>query len=103
MRYHWSLDVGHLHAHQTTSSCIPDNSTGIDALDDQYTELPDGEDNHAADVDDDMYHELDNPEWSLEDRDVKGWEDVESDTVTADDDNNNYEHDSEDDDRGIYE
>jgi len=74
---------------------------GIDALDDQYTKLPDGEDNHAADVDDDMHHKSDHPELSLEDHDFEGWEDVESDT--ADDDNNNHEHDLEDDDRGIYE
>jgi len=74
---------------------------GIDALDDQYTELPDGEDNHAADVDDDMYHKSDNPELSLKDRDFEGWEDMESNT--ADNNNNNHEHDSEDDDGGIYE
>jgi len=101
MQYHLGLGVGHLHIHQTTSSCIPDNSTGIDALDDQYTELPDGEDNHAVDMDNDMYHESDNPELSLEDHNFEGWEDVESNT--ADDDNNNHEHDLEDDDGGIYE
>jgi len=101
MWYHWGLGVGHLHTHQTTSHCIPDNSTGIDALDNQYTKLPDGEDNHAADVDDNMYHELDNRELFLEDCDFKGWEDVESDTT--DDDNNNHEHDLEDNDGEIYE
>jgi len=74
---------------------------GIDALDNQYTELPDGKDNHATDVDNDMYHELDNPELSLKDHDFEGWENVESDTT--DDGNNNHEHDSEDDDGGIYE
>jgi len=47
-----------------------------------------------------MYYKSDNPELSLEDHDIEGWEDVESNT--ADDDNNNHEHNLEDDDGGIY-
>lgn len=48
-----------------------------------------------------MYRESDNPEMGLEDRDLEGWEDVESDT--SEDDNGNSDHDSEDDYGGIYE
>lgn len=103
MRYHWGQGVGHLHAHQSTSHCIPDQSSeqpmAINALDDpDPEELPDGEDSDtcAADKVDD--YELDNPEFALEDRDLDGWEDLESDA--ADDAVHNPE--SEDDDGDIY-
>lgn len=104
MRYHWGLGVGHLHAHPPTSTYIPDNSRDVDASNDLFAdpELPPGEaDTHITDVDDNMYRESDNPEMGLEDRDLEGWEDVESDT--SENSNGNSDHDSEDDYGGIYE
>lgn len=104
MRYHWGLGVGHLHAHHPTSSCTPDNSRDVDASNDLLADpelLPGHTDTHATDVDDNTYRESDNLEMGLEDRDLEGWEDAESDTL--EDGNVNSDHDSEDDYGGIYE
>ena len=74
------MGVGHLHAHQSASSCIPHGSRGIDAPDDPIPEqLPGGGDTQTADMENDAHHELDNPEMALEDREFEGWDDVESD------------------------
>ena len=101
MQYHWGQGIGHLHAHQCSSQCIPKSTVAIDALDDPGTdELPSSEAlaTNAADMDD-IDDKLDNPEFSLRDYDVEGWEDVESDTA----DNDGLDLESEDDDRAIYE
>jgi len=104
MCYHWGKGVGHLHAHQSTSLSIPNKSSeqlmAIDTLDDPNTEeLPGGkEDTHAADTDDDANHESDSLEFTLEDCDFEGWEDVESDTM----DDNAHNPKSEDDNESMY-
>ena len=75
-----SLGVGHLYAHQMTSSCIPHKSRGIDILDNLIPEnLPDdAKDTWATDTENDTYHESDNPEMALEDCELKCWDDVKS-------------------------
>ena len=73
----------------------------IDALDAPGTEeMPSGEDldTDAADMDDDIDNQSDSPEFALEDHDVEGWEDVESNTA----DDNALNPESEDDDRDTY-
>ena len=98
MQYHWGLGVGHLHAHHSTFDCIPDNSRSINAPDEQFAdpEPPPGNvDTHATDMGDDADHESDNPEMALEDRDLEGWGDMESNT--PEDGNNNGDYDLEDD------
>ena len=72
MRYHWGLGVGHFHAHQFSSSCKPSDIT-----DDPILEQ--GSKEEQISVEDDIYHESDNLEMTLEDREFEGWEDVESD------------------------
>jgi hypothetical protein len=86
MRYHWGLGVGHFHAHQSasTSGCVSDL-----AEDAQDIQVPDMEPQealgetlaHANDRGSDMGYESDNPELSLEDRDLEGWDDIEMDDV----------------------
>jgi hypothetical protein len=88
MRYHWGLGVGHLHAHQPTfnASRIPDKPR--DTQDDQFADFepdePSGENAHAPDTDSDKCYESDNPELDLDDRDLEGWEDVETDSANDD-------------------
>jgi len=97
MRHHWGLDVGHLHAHQSASSCIPRESTDIDPLDELHVDPESGgEDTYTAEMDGD---ESDNLEMSLGDREWEGWEDVESET--SEDGANDSDNNSEDD-NGIY-
>jgi hypothetical protein len=92
MRYHWGLGVGHLHAHQprstATSSYTPCQPG--DTKDDQYAEPePEGAegrvdyDGHEPSAEpgdnaSDIY-ESDDSELRLDERDLEGWEDVESD------------------------
>jgi len=82
MQYHWGLGVGHLHAHglTSTSSWIPDHT---DILDNSSTnsEDPTGDlKPHVTDFDSNTCYELVNPEMTLNELDLEGWEDVESDT-----------------------
>ena len=86
MCYHWGLGVGHFHAHQSasTSRCVSDLAEGA-----QDIQVPDMEPQealgetlaHANDRGSDMGYESDNPELSLEDRDLEGWDDIEMDDV----------------------
>jgi hypothetical protein len=102
MRYHWGLGVGHLHAHHftSTSSCIPDNNdadtqgNGSADLEPSESELgPSHESAHLNVEVDDTDHESDNSELRLDDRDLEGWQDVES---NASEDDDNGEDDSKD-------
>ena len=85
MRYHWGLGVGHLHAHRPISngcSSIPDEPGNID--DDQNADHePDNVSEYSSNIDgtssDDAY-DSDNPEWDLDNRDLDGWEDGETDS-----------------------
>ena len=84
MRYHWGLGIGHIHAHQHTIPlvAIPRTNSPDIQLEDEPDETLDVNDiNIQIDLEDgnsDVYHS-DNPELGLEDREMEGWEDVESD------------------------
>jgi hypothetical protein len=102
MRYHWGLGVGHLHAPRpasTSESCISDEPRDAELEEDQYADLEIDEDSESARSPDadgavDMY-DSDNPELGLDDRDLEGWQDVETDTSGSDVDDPNGEHESE--------
>ena len=88
MRYHWGLGVGHLHAHGLTSasSWVPDQSRDTDAPEISSTNPEDPTDDlepHVTDFDSNACDESVNPEMTLDERDLEGWEDVESDTSEA--------------------
>ena len=88
MRYHWGLGVGHLHAHGLTSppSWIPDQSRDFDTPDNSSTnpEDPTGDlEPHVTDFDSSACYESVNPEMTLDERDLEGWDDVESDNSEA--------------------
>ena len=93
MRYHWGLGVGHLHAHQptSTSNCIPDEPK--DTQDDWFPDIGLGESSnaHALDSYPDNVSEVesDNPELGLDDRE----QDVETGSEDASDIDS--EHESE--------
>lgn len=91
MRYHWGLGVGHFHAHQNASSCIPQRSK-IDVPDDSDLGQPSGGETTTSFQDNNTHDEQDDPELDLEDRELEGWDDVESDD---DDDGRSGGNDSE--------
>ena len=78
MHYHFGLGVGHLYVHRPvpTLSRIPEGFQGS-----QDSPSPGCETGKRLDVnqdaDSDIYNP-DDPELGLEDRDLEGWEDVES-------------------------
>ena len=90
MRYHWGLGVGHFHAHQPRASATSSNTPCQpgDTENDQDAESGGAEgignyDGHepSAEIGDnasDIYPS-DNSELGLDERDLEGWEDVESD------------------------
>jgi len=52
MRHHWGLGVGHLHVHQSASSCIPRESPDIDPSDELHVDPESGgEDTYTAEMD----------------------------------------------------
>jgi hypothetical protein len=86
MRYHWGLGVGHLHAHQPvpSPSRIPDEPLS-GTKDDHYVDpelcksprdVSPGTDS-ASDI---IMYESDNPELGLDDHELEGWQDVETDS-----------------------
>ena len=84
MRYHWGLGVGHLHAHQsaTTSIYIP----GEDAPDIENEEIPnEGDIQVNIETQDGMSDVFEpyNPELDLEDRELEGWEDIQSEELQS--------------------
>jgi hypothetical protein len=88
MQYHWHLGVGHLHAHRltSTSSWIPDQSrnTDSDASNNSSTnheDLTGDLEPHVTDFDSNACYKSVNPEMTLDELDLEGWEDVESDTL----------------------
>ena len=98
MRYHWGLGVGHLHAHQptSTSNCIPDEAKNTQ--DDQFQGVEPGESpnmhtpspypENASDI------ESDDPELGLDDREADVWQDSETQDLEDDSDTNGG-HDSD--------
>jgi hypothetical protein len=92
MRYHWGLGVGHLHAHRSASTLgnvtkESDDTWNVQPLDGGPEEVP-GEDDIQIDTQNcnsDVY-DSDNSELGLDDRDLEGWEDVESDAEDGDGD-----------------
>jgi hypothetical protein len=102
MRYHWGLAIGHFHAHQSTPvSGSLSEEMDMDTLDAETEQLPGGGNAYVMDMGGNARDEFDNPEMLLDDRDLEGWEDVES--GASDDDCENSELDSEEDDGGMYE
>jgi hypothetical protein len=83
MRYHWGLGVGHLHAHQPAGASFrtPEEADAQDIIPRECeTEEGPGEndaDTHIQDSNSDVYGS-DDPELGLEDRNLEGWEDFES-------------------------
>jgi hypothetical protein len=106
MRYHWGLGVGHLHAHGLTSTppWNPDQPRDANAPDGSSAnpEDPIGDvESNAPGFDDNACDESVNLEMTLDERDVEGWEDVESDTSETGCGNGDDE--SEDDFEEMYE
>jgi hypothetical protein len=88
MRYHWGLAVGHLHVHQpiSMSGPIPGDPESPRNTQDDDDQFPDfevdklsDENAHAQDGDS-IDYDSDNPDLGLEERDLEGWEDVETDS-----------------------
>jgi hypothetical protein len=107
MRYHWGLGVGHFHAHQpqatATSSCTPGQPGDTENDQDAEPGVAEGSDNYeghksSAELGDnasDVY-QSDNSELGLDERDLEGWEDVESDGGSdLDGDNGSGDEDEE--------
>jgi hypothetical protein len=123
MRYHWGLGVGHLHAHRATPngnheifdpSKNETEAVGSDPLPLSQTSLdletlwpPAGGDEPGIITTDGIDYESGNPELTLDDCDLDGWEDsVESgcESGADGDDGQNFGSDSENDDcEDIYE
>jgi len=88
MRYHWGLAVGHLHVHQpiSMSGPIPGETGSLMNTQDDDDQLPDFEadklsgEHACAQNGDSIDYESDNPELGSEERDLEGWEDVETDS-----------------------
>ena len=90
MRYHWGLGVGHLHVHCPVStssgrSGIPGKPRDIE--DDQNADRePDNafedasEDASNIDCASSDAYDSDKSEWDLDNRDLEGWEDEETDS-----------------------
>jgi hypothetical protein len=85
MHYH-CLDVGHLHTHQPTPSpsCIP-NEPLSGNNNDHYVDPELGESPVNASPGTDsasniIVYESDNPELDLDDHELEGWQDVETDS-----------------------
>jgi hypothetical protein len=84
MRYHWGLGVGHLHAHQSqpaaTAGRVPEDDTwdvGSPEYEAEETLGGNDADNHVYDFGD--------AEFGLEDPELEGWEDVESEEEGGED------------------
>jgi hypothetical protein len=103
MRYHWGLGVGHIHAHQSTLSASRSPDKSKDSQDDRSTDFepdePPGENANAADTahdgETDAPCESDNGELCLDDHDVGGWDDVETDSADGSADDSDGERDSD--------
>jgi hypothetical protein len=80
MRYHWGLGVGHLHAHQHSSTSTPASEDSRNIGRSQYEAeetLDDGSDAKVGSQDGNAY-DFGDAEFSLEDPESEGWEDIES-------------------------
>jgi hypothetical protein len=98
MRYYWGLGVGHIHAHQHTAPLAAIPRTDSSDVHEPDETLDVNEINIQIDLQDgnsDAYHS-DNPELGLEDRELEGWEDVESDGSEGGDEGEEGEGDEED-------
>ena len=75
MWHHWGLEVGHLHAYQSTSSCIPCQPREIDAPYNPIPEqLPDSGDTRTTDIENDSDYKSDDQEMGLKDCELEGWD-----------------------------
>jgi hypothetical protein len=84
MRYHWGLGVGHFHAHQpaSTSCRIPEEGTrGVDPPESQPEKITDASNVNLQLLGENGYdYNSDDPELTLDDRHLEGWEDIGSDS-----------------------
>ena len=106
MWYHLGLGVGHLHVHRLTSTSPwnSDQPRDTDAPDNlsAHPEDPTGDiESNATSFDNNTCDETVNPEMALDERDLEGWEDVESDTSETG--CGNGDNESEDDFEEMYE
>ena len=79
MCYHWGLGVGHFHAHQEFTSTVPDNQEAQEDIEDNDVYEEDRNPASLCNADSDSAYESDNSDFSLDDRDIEDWEEVESD------------------------
>ena len=105
MKYHWGLGVGHLHVHGLTSTSPwnPDQPRDADAPDGPSAnhEDPIGVvELNATGFDGNPCDESVNLEMNLDEHDMEGWEDVESDTLETG--CGNGDNESEDDFEEMY-
>ena len=86
MQYHLGLGIGHLHVHRLTST-FPWNSNqprDADTPDSSFThpEGPTGDvESNATSFDNNTCNKTVNPEMALDECDLEGWEDMESNTL----------------------
>lgn len=101
MRYHWGQGIGHRYAFTSTAASNNDSihKEAEEVDNDQCSDLePDSDEvppgvEGASDTD-----ESENSEPGLDDRDLEGWEDVETSDSGNDSDSPSEERDSEDED-----
>ena len=79
MCYHWGLGVSHFHAHQKFTSTVLDNQEAQEAIEDNDVYEEDRNPVSPRNADSDSAYKSDNSDFSLDDRDIEGWEEVESD------------------------
>jgi len=96
MRYHWGLGVGHRYAYQPTSTFRCDSESEDEMVLDLDLDKGSGGEKQVQDADSDNY-DSDHPEFALEDREVEGWTDEESDHSASGSDGSYSEGDDCDD------
>jgi len=99
MRYHWSLAIGYLHAHQAASTSSTVYTEPSEIEDGQYADLVPGKNHvHTPGLDDaGGTRESDDSELGLNKHDLEGWQDVESVTNGGGNDEESDLEDSEED------
>ena len=103
MCYHWGLAIGHLHAHKATSTSSTVYAEPSEIEDGQYADLAPGKNHvHTPGLDDASDTcESDNSDLGLNEHDLEGWQDVESDTSGSGDNEESDLEDSEEDFMGM--
>ena len=102
MHYHWGMDVGHFHTHALSSIANPilDQSMDVDTLDHAPTDTAGLIVGVEPGTDKSVDLDLRDPEMSLDECDLEGWDDMESDT--SEDGHDDADYHSEDDEGWMY-